>query len=383
MQETPLAALAGYRNGFAFKPDDRGVEGLPIVRIEQLLNPSVEPDLFAGEVPATNRIDDGDLIFSWSGTLAVRFWTRGPAYLNQHLFRVDPRPGVDRLWLRWALEEAVGRMKPLMHGSAMTHITRRVLEEVRVPLPPEPVQRKIADYLDAETARIEALAAKNEALRALVAERLAAGIEERLWGLAESDVPLQYRARRLTVGIVVRPAELMADEGPPFLRGVNIRPNEVLKDSLAYIDPVANDLNEKSKLQAGDVLMVRTGAAGVSAVIPSWAVGGNSSGLLLIRPDRRVVNSHFLAYALNSGRAKEYIQLRTQGAIQQSFATSELGGIPVPNVPLDVQQAVVGDVRGLVARAERVTRGLQQQSTLLTERRQALITAAVTGELEV
>ena len=75
-------------------------------------------------------------------------------------------------WLRWSLLEAIERMTPWMHGSAMTHITRRVLEEVRVPVPPQDVQGRIADYLDTETARIDTLIAKNEHAAALVEERL-------------------------------------------------------------------------------------------------------------------------------------------------------------------------------------------------------------------
>ena len=82
-----LTELANYINGFAFKPDDWGKEGLPIIRIEQLKNPKAPADYFAGKLPSTKIIEDGDLIFSWSASLFLRIWQYGRAALNQHLFK--------------------------------------------------------------------------------------------------------------------------------------------------------------------------------------------------------------------------------------------------------------------------------------------------------
>ena len=89
-----VASLATYVNGYPFKPEDHSDEGLPIVRIRQLNDPSAECDYFGGYVPARNHIRNGDLIFSWSGSLSVGVWDRGHALLNQHLFKVLPNPYV-------------------------------------------------------------------------------------------------------------------------------------------------------------------------------------------------------------------------------------------------------------------------------------------------
>jgi hypothetical protein len=56
-------------------------------------------------------------VFSWSGTLAVRIWDRGAAALNQHLFRVVERPGVVRLWLRYAIESKLPELSGMSHGT--------------------------------------------------------------------------------------------------------------------------------------------------------------------------------------------------------------------------------------------------------------------------
>jgi type I restriction enzyme S subunit len=85
----------------------------------------------------------------------VRIWDRGPAYLNQHLFRVLPEDGIDKAWLRFALDAATRRFAGLMHGSAMTHITQPMMKQVRVPVPSEGRQQGIARNLDESWRKID------------------------------------------------------------------------------------------------------------------------------------------------------------------------------------------------------------------------------------
>ena len=71
-----LASLASYVNGFAFNDQFWSEKGLPIVRIAQITGSQPVVDRFDGQLPSQYRLDDGDLIFSWSGTLAVVRWNR-------------------------------------------------------------------------------------------------------------------------------------------------------------------------------------------------------------------------------------------------------------------------------------------------------------------
>lgn len=146
--ERPIMALADYVNGWPFKPIDLGTEGLPVIRIQQLVNPEVEPDRFEGELPGHVKLNNGDLVFSWSGSLHVRCWSRGPAWLNQHLFRVVPASGIKKSWLFYALTTATRLFEPFMHGSAMTHITKPMMKAVRIPVPPSRAQQNMAEKLD-------------------------------------------------------------------------------------------------------------------------------------------------------------------------------------------------------------------------------------------
>jgi len=130
-----LVDLADYINGFAFKPDDWGKEGLPIIRIEQLKNPDSISDYYSGILDKKNIIHDGDLIFSWSASLFLRIWQHGDAALNQHLFKVVEKDGVDRVFLKQFIEYYLPEITKGSHGSTMQHITRKELNRFGAQFP--------------------------------------------------------------------------------------------------------------------------------------------------------------------------------------------------------------------------------------------------------
>ena len=83
-----LGDVATYINGYAFKPEDRGEEGLPIIRIQDLTGNAYDLGFYNGEYPEKIGINDGDVLISWSASLGVYVWNRGKALLNQHIFKV-------------------------------------------------------------------------------------------------------------------------------------------------------------------------------------------------------------------------------------------------------------------------------------------------------
>jgi len=163
---TTLAALGEYNNGFAFGEDQWSERGLPIVRIAQITGSQGITDRFEGQLSDAYRLADEDIIFSWSGTLAVVRWRGGPAWLNQHLFKVVPGPGVSGSFLYHLLAYCVAEMDKKSHGSTMKHIKRGELREFVVDLPRrETEQNKIAEVLDVLDSKIFRLQASFEKLK--------------------------------------------------------------------------------------------------------------------------------------------------------------------------------------------------------------------------
>jgi type I restriction enzyme S subunit len=163
--ETTLGQIADYINGYPFKPDDLGDEGTPVIRIKQLLDPTTACDRTIIEIPERCVLRAGDVVFSWSGTLAVRVWNRERAYLNQHLFRVIEKEGVLHEWLPLILDHAIQELSEKTHGTTMKHITKQTLLPHRIVLPPLSEQRRIVDVMKSVDTYVTALQKQESAAR--------------------------------------------------------------------------------------------------------------------------------------------------------------------------------------------------------------------------
>ena len=133
----PFSESATFLNGFAFKPSHLGNTGLPIVKIPELRNgPTKKTPRNTGEnIPECYVICDGDIIFSWSGTLLVNIWNHGNALLNQHLYKVNPIYGVPKGFIYLSLIHTLVDFQNQTTGSTMKHIRKSALDKVSCMIP--------------------------------------------------------------------------------------------------------------------------------------------------------------------------------------------------------------------------------------------------------
>ena len=144
-----LGEVADFINGRAFKPDEWSNTGLPIIRIQNLTSIGAPFNYSAGVVDQCHLVQDGDLLISWSATLDVFLWLRGPAVLNQHIFKVTEQAQlVRRDYLYFAVREDMEEIRAQVHGATMRHITKPEFESIKIPLPPLSEQKRIAAILN-------------------------------------------------------------------------------------------------------------------------------------------------------------------------------------------------------------------------------------------
>ncbi|MFJ3768197.1 hypothetical protein ACIPQJ_17650 [Streptomyces sp. NPDC090082] len=150
-------------------------------------------------------------------------------------------------------------------------------------------------------------------------------------------------------------ASRYVEKGVPFLRSQNVKPGRIDLSSLKYIDEEFHDQLRKSQLNAGDLVIVRTGEPGVAAVIPEDLGAVNCSDLVIARPSPDV-NVHFLCYAINE-TARDFVRAHTVGAVQQHFnvASAKRLALRLPSRrEQDSVAAVLGALDGKIAVNERI-----------------------------
>lgn len=194
-------------------------------------------------------------------------------------------------------------------------------------------------------------------------------------------VPLKYLVPSLTVGIVVNPSDYVADEGLPFLYGGDIGEGTISIETARCISPENSRQNAKTMLKAGDLVTVRVGAPGVTAVVPPECEGGNCASVMLIR--RGEFQSDWLCYVMNSRVVRYQVEVVQYGAAQEQFNISHAVDFLIPVPPRDEQELIFGhllsrETARIDALIEKKTRFIE----LLREKRQALITHAVTKGLD-
>ena len=152
-----LGTLAEFINGLAFKPEEWKNNGLPIIRIQNLTD-SNRPINYTTKVFDNRfKVENGDLLFSWSATLDSFIWNGKTAWLNQHIFKVNPYGAINKKWLFYALKAIVVQLSFVTHGLTMKHLTRGVFENYPIALPPLSEQHRIVEKLEQLLGEIDKL----------------------------------------------------------------------------------------------------------------------------------------------------------------------------------------------------------------------------------
>jgi len=141
--EIKVGELAQYTNGKAFQPSDWEQRGLPIIRIQNLNDENCKYNYTSIGHEEKYRITNGDLLFAWAASLGVYIWKGDDAWLNQHIFKVEPLPFVDKQFLYYLFQYLISEFYTRSHGSGMVHITKKEFETTIALLPPLSEQRRI------------------------------------------------------------------------------------------------------------------------------------------------------------------------------------------------------------------------------------------------
>ena len=339
--ETTLDGIADYINGYPFKPADLGEVGLPVIRIKQLLDPNEPVDRTETDTADRCLLRDGDIVFSWSGTLAVRIWNRGPAKLNQHLFRVVEKKDVYKGIISLILDHAIEELEEKSHGTTMKHITKQTLLPHKVLLPPLPEQKRIVDLISSVDSYIEALQQQLESAKrsrnAVLHELLTAGSDD--W--VETTLGEITDLVRGPFGGSLK-KEIFVKEG----FAVYEQQHAIYGDFSTIRYRVSSEKFDEMKrfsLVPGDLIMSCSGTMGKVRIVPKEADPGIiNQALLKIKPKSNL-SSDFLYLWMQSDDFIRQIEMNSGGgALQNVSSVKMLKGIKLRVPGLLEQERIIG-----------------------------------------
>ncbi|MCR9257789.1 MAG: restriction endonuclease subunit S [Alphaproteobacteria bacterium] len=367
-----IGDLCDFFNGNGFRPPDWRPSGLPIIRIQNL-NGSQNFNYFDGEPKPKWIVEPGDLLFAWAGVKGVSFgptiWPGPRGVLNQHIFRVVPKKGVDKYWLYLALQIATRRIESNAHGfkSSLVHVHKDDITNQVVDLPPLPEQRKIAEILRTWDEAIEKL----DALRAAKAQQLE-GFTARLIHRAQAE-PQHLREHMSEVS--ERNRGQCVDR---VLSVTNSAGFVLAEEQFAHRVASADISNYKIVRQGQYAYNPSRINVGSIARLDDWPEGALSP-MYVVFDLRDTLDTDFFSHWLRSGEARKRIALAAQGSVRDTVSFGDLGSIQLPIPPIEEQRRIAR----VLSEAKEELSLLDKEAEALTRQKRGLMQKLLTGEWRV
>lgn len=325
-----------------------------------------------------------------------------PMATTQAFVTWTPGPRLDSRYLMYVLHAMKPEWERLAYGSTHMTIYMPDLESLVVPVCALSQQRAIADFLDRETARIDALIAAKRRMIDLAKERAEAFVAVSMtFGLEEAsrtqtgspfapEVRSGWSLQRLrhVVSEIVDTAHKTAPviDGGRYLvvRTANVKSGRLVLEGAHYTDEESwREWTARGVPRPGDVIFTREAPAGEACLVPEGVPLCIGQRTVLLRPDNSKVLGEWILHSIYSGAARRFIEVLSKSTTVAHINMSDIPDIPLALPTLAEQEHVLDAVRTEMSRLAGIQRSLTQQISLLVERRQALITAAVTGQIEV
>lgn len=334
--------------------------------------------------------------------------------------------GVEPKYLLYAMRATEASLAARGTGSTFSAVSGPTVREHRVPLAPTAEQRRIVaaieEYFSRIDAGVEALQRARWNLKRMRATVLYASVTGQLLPQDPQDEPAEllvkrvleerratwnggrYReptapdlrglptlpsgwawatieqvSMRVTVGHVGPMKNEYVADGVPFLRSQNVRENRFDPSGLVYISREFHERLSKSRLQPGDLVIVRSGSVGTACVVPETLPEANCADLVVVQRPLGI-DPRFGAYYMNS-LARKYVHSEQVGVALTHFNTRSAASLPIPVPPLSEQARIVEAVERFLSVIGDLETTVGSVSLRERHLRQSAMTSAFAGRL--
>ena len=410
-----LAFEADVLAGYPFNASLFGFDGIPVIRMSNFGNGRVDTEdaerVAEEHVPDSSLAQSGDVLLGLSGSISnfgIVAESDLPIAINQRVAVVRAERS-NRELILWFLQspEFLNQLVADLPSTTILNISMGDLCKCRIPVPPEDEQKAISSFLDVETSKIDGLVSEQRRLIELLKEKRQAVISHAVTkGLNPNapmkpsgiqwlgDVPQHWEMKKL--GWVLRESpkngaspQINADGQTPTFSIAAVRNGTTnIRDHIKYADISLEDAAPYF-VQKNDILVLRgngskalVGTAGIVADVPPENCIYPDI-LIRIRPSERLL-PWYLVTVLNSSSIRPSVEMAAQTASGVwKISGKSLQDLRLPVPPTDEQTAIQAECVQRTSELDTLLAEAERAIELLQERRTALISAAVTGKIDV
>lgn len=401
---TPLKSVAWVVNGYPFDANFFDpAEGYPLVRIRDLGSNTTECR-YKGDFVERAAITTEDLLIGMDGDFNVGRWRgTGRALLNQRMCCIRSSTPLTVRFLEYALPVPLLEINDLTYSTTVKHLASSQVEQTRIALPENSVElASVCSFLDRETAKIDALIAEQQRLMELLQEKRQAVISQAVTKGLNPDAPMKPSGVEWLGDVPAHwevtkmkwVAEMQSGHTPdkkvsaywengdiPWVSlndTGSLKDHDYISDTANYITQLGIDNSSARLLPARAVVFSRDATIGRCAITA--------------RP--MAVSQHFIAWICGGRILPEYLLLRlrsmtqeldrlTTGATLKTIGMPDVRTLVTPLPPFEEQRMIVDSVAEQTSALDELLQSVERAICLLHERRSALISSAVTGNIDV
>ncbi|MBO1530582.1 restriction endonuclease subunit S [Psychrobacter sp. F1192] len=327
-------------------------------------------------------------------------------YIQNAINRVRPRYTNDsRFFYYWInYLKSTDFINIICNKATISHYTADKLQGSPLILPPVLEQKKIANFLDFETAKIDTLIEKQQRLIELLTEKRQAVISHAVTKGLNPEMPMKDSGvewlgevpehwdilaiskvtKKITNGYVGATRDILVPKGVPYIQATHVKRGGIHFDGSYFVREEWSKKHSKSILEEGDVLVVQTGAGtGDIGLVTDKEAGFNCHALIILQPKNELLIGEYLSLTLQTDYGYAFLYSIRTGGMHPHLNCGEVRYVQVPIPTLKEQREIVNYIYERTKKYDLIIERAKQAIQLMQERRTALISAAVTGKIDV
>ena len=399
MEMKTLGTVATYINGRAFKPSEWEKAGMPIIRIQNLTSENAPYNYSKGIFEEKYIVHNGDLLFAWSASLGAHIWKGQDAWLNQHIFKVLPKEGIDRDYLYYFLLAVVAELYAKTHGSGMVHITKAPFMNTPIPVPSLPEQQRIVSRIEELFSQLDAGVETLKKTKAQLAVYRQAVLKEAFEGRLtqafreENGLP-DWKTISITQAIVQRKNALKAGPFGSALKkecyvpsGYKVYGQEQV---IANNENIGNYYIDEEKYQEliscaiapHDILISLVGTVGKVLVLSDNCLPGIiNPRLIKVTLDEKIMMPYFFKYYFESAYLKSLYKKKAHGATMDVLNMGMIKELPFPLCDIQEQGQVIKEIESRLSVCDSIEQTVDTALQQAEAMRQSILKDAFEGAL--